>query len=226
MLLLLLSLLLLLLLLFIYLYRYLTSHQRKFSSSLFSSSFFFSLSFSYLRSDLSISFSNRNYCDYLLIYLLLKIMIKNYRISGDVSYCENKYKYIGVACSSSSSSSSFISNVIILLSLFFFSLSLFLSNQQSRYFNFPFILGIAGRVDKYDSSFQRSRSSSMSSLENITTETISCLTFADSYTKKSGTFPPFHFYLFFFFFIYIYIYILFSSIKIPAPCQRFGSVPL
>ncbi|XP_033303331.1 syntaxin-binding protein 5 isoform X9 [Bombus bifarius] len=47
----------------------------------------------------------------------------------------------------------------------------------------------SGRVDKYDSSFQRSRSSSMSSLENITTETISCLTFADSYTKKSDTSP-------------------------------------
>ncbi|XP_053979081.1 syntaxin-binding protein 5 isoform X3 [Hylaeus volcanicus] len=45
------------------------------------------------------------------------------------------------------------------------------------------------RVDKYDSSFQRSRSSSMSSLENITTETISCLTFADSYTRKSDTSP-------------------------------------
>ncbi|XP_017888549.1 syntaxin-binding protein 5 isoform X3 [Ceratina calcarata] len=45
------------------------------------------------------------------------------------------------------------------------------------------------RVDKYDSSFQRSRSSSMSSLENIITETISCLTFADSYTKKSDTSP-------------------------------------
>lgn len=45
----------------------------------------------------------------------------------------------------------------------------------------------AGRIDKVDSSFQRSRSSSMSSLENIATETISCLTFADSYTKKSGT---------------------------------------
>ncbi|XP_076754793.1 syntaxin-binding protein tomosyn isoform X7 [Xylocopa sonorina] len=43
--------------------------------------------------------------------------------------------------------------------------------------------------DKYDSSFQRSRSSSMSSLENISTETISCLTFADSYTKKSDTSP-------------------------------------
>ncbi|XP_032679298.1 syntaxin-binding protein 5 isoform X3 [Odontomachus brunneus] len=43
------------------------------------------------------------------------------------------------------------------------------------------------RVDKFDGSFQRSRSSSMSSLENITTETISCLTFADSYTKKSDT---------------------------------------
>ncbi|XP_024936080.1 syntaxin-binding protein 5 isoform X11 [Cephus cinctus] len=39
--------------------------------------------------------------------------------------------------------------------------------------------------DKLDNSFQRSRSSSMSSLENIATETISCLTFADSYTKKS-----------------------------------------
>ncbi|XP_076162097.1 syntaxin-binding protein tomosyn isoform X2 [Ptiloglossa arizonensis] len=45
------------------------------------------------------------------------------------------------------------------------------------------------RFNKYDSSFQRSRSSSMSSLENITTETISCLTFADSYTKKSDTSP-------------------------------------
>ncbi|XP_072755156.1 syntaxin-binding protein 5 isoform X5 [Anoplolepis gracilipes] len=41
--------------------------------------------------------------------------------------------------------------------------------------------------DKFDGSFQRSRSSSMSSLENITTETISCLTFADSYTKKTDT---------------------------------------
>ncbi|XP_043667397.1 syntaxin-binding protein 5 isoform X11 [Vespula pensylvanica] len=45
----------------------------------------------------------------------------------------------------------------------------------------------SGRIDKFDGSFQRSRSSSMSSLENITTETISCLTFADSYTKKSDT---------------------------------------
>ncbi|XP_031780459.1 syntaxin-binding protein 5 isoform X9 [Nasonia vitripennis] len=41
--------------------------------------------------------------------------------------------------------------------------------------------------DKPDSSFQRSRSSSMSSLENIATETVSCLTFADSYTKKSDS---------------------------------------
>ncbi|XP_020280074.1 syntaxin-binding protein 5 isoform X4 [Pseudomyrmex gracilis] len=45
----------------------------------------------------------------------------------------------------------------------------------------------SGRVDKFDGSFQRSRSSSMSSLENITTETISCLTFADTYTKKNDT---------------------------------------
>ncbi|XP_046747129.1 syntaxin-binding protein 5 isoform X4 [Diprion similis] len=38
--------------------------------------------------------------------------------------------------------------------------------------------------DKLDSSFTQSRSSSMSSLENIT-ETINCLVFADSYTKKN-----------------------------------------
>ncbi|XP_050443127.1 syntaxin-binding protein 5 isoform X3 [Adelges cooleyi] len=47
------------------------------------------------------------------------------------------------------------------------------------------------KIDKLDSSFSRSRSSSMSSLDNITTETIQCLTFGDSYTKKSdpSTFP-------------------------------------
>ncbi|XP_023722395.2 syntaxin-binding protein 5 isoform X4 [Cryptotermes secundus] len=45
--------------------------------------------------------------------------------------------------------------------------------------------------DKLDSSFSRSRSSSMSSLENISSEAIQCLAFADSYTKKSdpSTFP-------------------------------------
>lgn len=43
-----------------------------------------------------------------------------------------------------------------------------------------------GRVDKLDSSFSRSRSSSMSSLENITSEAIQCLAFVDSYTKRSG----------------------------------------
>uniref|UniRef100_W4VR65 Putative integral to membrane n=1 Tax=Corethrella appendiculata TaxID=1370023 RepID=W4VR65_9DIPT len=41
------------------------------------------------------------------------------------------------------------------------------------------------RVDKLDSSFSRSRSSSMSSLDNVTSEAITCLSFADSYTKKS-----------------------------------------
>ncbi|XP_060801515.1 syntaxin-binding protein 5 isoform X2 [Amyelois transitella] len=41
------------------------------------------------------------------------------------------------------------------------------------------------RADKLDSSFSRSRSSSISSLENITQEGIQCLAFADSYTKKS-----------------------------------------
>ncbi|XP_030755594.1 syntaxin-binding protein 5 isoform X2 [Sitophilus oryzae] len=41
------------------------------------------------------------------------------------------------------------------------------------------------RFNKMDSSFSRSRSSSMSSLENITSESIQCLVFADSYTKKS-----------------------------------------
>ncbi|XP_065223798.1 syntaxin-binding protein 5 isoform X5 [Planococcus citri] len=39
--------------------------------------------------------------------------------------------------------------------------------------------------DKLDSSFSRSRSSSMSSLENISSESIRCLAFSDSYIKKS-----------------------------------------
>ncbi|KOB67766.1 putative tomosyn [Operophtera brumata] len=39
--------------------------------------------------------------------------------------------------------------------------------------------------DKLDSSFSRSRSSSMSSLENMSQEGIQCLAFADSYIKKS-----------------------------------------
>ncbi|XP_055371131.1 syntaxin-binding protein 5 isoform X5 [Condylostylus longicornis] len=40
-------------------------------------------------------------------------------------------------------------------------------------------------IDKLDSSFSRSRSSSMSSLENISSEAVTCLAFSDSYTKKS-----------------------------------------
>ncbi|CAA9995552.1 unnamed protein product, partial [Nesidiocoris tenuis] len=36
-------------------------------------------------------------------------------------------------------------------------------------------------------SFSRSRSSSMSSLENISSEAVQCIAFADSYTKKTGT---------------------------------------
>ncbi|XP_017888572.1 syntaxin-binding protein 5 isoform X8 [Ceratina calcarata] len=64
-----------------------------------------------------------------------------------------------------------------------------LKQVQISFAVFPDSKVDSGRVDKYDSSFQRSRSSSMSSLENIITETISCLTFADSYTKKSDTSP-------------------------------------
>ncbi|XP_053979082.1 syntaxin-binding protein 5 isoform X4 [Hylaeus volcanicus] len=60
---------------------------------------------------------------------------------------------------------------------------------SSNYQNILFNTRQYNSFDKYDSSFQRSRSSSMSSLENITTETISCLTFADSYTRKSDTSP-------------------------------------
>ena len=41
-------------------------------------------------------------------------------------------------------------------------------------------------LDKSDGSFSRSRSSSMSSLENISKESIQCLTFADAYTRKTG----------------------------------------
>ncbi|XP_034940267.1 syntaxin-binding protein 5 isoform X7 [Chelonus insularis] len=57
--------------------------------------------------------------------------------------------------------------------------------SSGLYKMYNFIFRNAGRVDKFDSTFQRSRSSSMSSLENISTETISCLTFADCYTKKT-----------------------------------------
>uniref|UniRef100_A0A6A7FXP2 Syntaxin-binding protein 5-like isoform X2 n=3 Tax=Hirondellea gigas TaxID=1518452 RepID=A0A6A7FXP2_9CRUS len=39
--------------------------------------------------------------------------------------------------------------------------------------------------DKLDGSFSRSRSSSISSLENISSEAIQCLAFADSYVKKN-----------------------------------------
>ncbi|XP_035208337.1 syntaxin-binding protein 5-like isoform X1 [Stegodyphus dumicola] len=39
--------------------------------------------------------------------------------------------------------------------------------------------------DKIDNSFSRSRSSSMSSLENINSETVQCLNFAESYCRKS-----------------------------------------
>ena len=42
------------------------------------------------------------------------------------------------------------------------------------------------RADKLDGSFSRSRSSSISSLENISSEAIQCLSFADSYVKKNG----------------------------------------
>ncbi|XP_076058253.1 syntaxin-binding protein tomosyn isoform X2 [Oratosquilla oratoria] len=41
--------------------------------------------------------------------------------------------------------------------------------------------------DKLDGSFSRSRSSSISSLDNISSEAITCLAFADSYTRKSDT---------------------------------------
>lgn len=51
-----------------------------------------------------------------------------------------------------------------------------------------------GRVDKLDSSFSRSRSSSMSSLENITSEAIQCLAFADTYAKRNGEYLRLMFY--------------------------------
>jgi len=52
--------------------------------------------------------------------------------------------------------------------------------------SFVFLFATIGRADKLDNSFSRSRSSSMSSLENITSEAVTCLAFVDSYTKKSG----------------------------------------
>ncbi|CAB3362640.1 Hypothetical predicted protein [Cloeon dipterum] len=45
------------------------------------------------------------------------------------------------------------------------------------------------KLNKLDSSFSRSRSSSMSSLENISNESVQCLAFVDSYTRKSDSSP-------------------------------------
>ncbi|XP_050027395.1 syntaxin-binding protein 5 isoform X6 [Dermacentor andersoni] len=42
-------------------------------------------------------------------------------------------------------------------------------------------------IDKLDSSFSRSRSSSMSSLENVSSEAILCLSFAEAFCRKSDT---------------------------------------
>ncbi|XP_046747127.1 syntaxin-binding protein 5 isoform X2 [Diprion similis] len=59
------------------------------------------------------------------------------------------------------------------------------SDMKSREDGGPSFAGnLMRRFNKLDSSFTQSRSSSMSSLENIT-ETINCLVFADSYTKKN-----------------------------------------
>eukprot|EP00058_Branchiostoma_floridae_P005120 XP_002590608.1 hypothetical protein BRAFLDRAFT_83751 [Branchiostoma floridae] len=43
------------------------------------------------------------------------------------------------------------------------------------------------KADSKDGSFSRSRSSSMSSLENVSAEGINCLSFTESYTRKTGT---------------------------------------
>ncbi|XP_069961371.1 syntaxin-binding protein 5 isoform X4 [Cherax quadricarinatus] len=51
-----------------------------------------------------------------------------------------------------------------------------------KFFRSPFII-----IDKLDGSFSRSRSSSISSLENISSEAIQCLSFVDSYTRKNDT---------------------------------------
>ncbi|XP_065223796.1 syntaxin-binding protein 5 isoform X3 [Planococcus citri] len=57
--------------------------------------------------------------------------------------------------------------------------------KKSKSSNNPAFLGLIRRLNKLDSSFSRSRSSSMSSLENISSESIRCLAFSDSYIKKS-----------------------------------------
>jgi len=44
----------------------------------------------------------------------------------------------------------------------------------------------AGVVDKTDSSFSQSHSSSMTSLDNVNKEAIQCLVFTDAYTRKAG----------------------------------------
>ncbi|XP_064627191.1 syntaxin-binding protein 5-like isoform X7 [Lineus longissimus] len=60
------------------------------------------------------------------------------------------------------------------------------TNKQTTKKQHPPELRRTKSQDKNDGSFSRSRSSSMSSLENISKEAIQCLSFADAYTRKTG----------------------------------------
>ncbi|CAN7989536.1 unnamed protein product [Ixodes hexagonus] len=60
------------------------------------------------------------------------------------------------------------------------------STEEPPCFNTLSVPWLSLVPDKLDSSFSRSRSSSMSSLENISSEAILCLSYAEAFSRKSG----------------------------------------
>ena len=70
--------------------------------------------------------------------------------------------------------------------LFWMQLIYFFSSLSTHSFSIGPSKCYLQTADKLEGSFSRSRSSSISSLENIGNETIQCLAFAESYVKKNG----------------------------------------
>lgn len=117
---------------------------------------------------------------YIAVFIYIYIGLMYIYIGLINRFCVTAYSYIYIYCLMFDCKFRSMSNLI-----------LFVFTRHYRYIvrsrlhpihNVP----SAVRTDKLDSSFSRSRSSSMSSLENVSSESVTCLAFADSYTKKSG----------------------------------------
>ncbi len=59
-------------------------------------------------------------------------------------------------------------------------------NKYTEHYNVWPFCHLLDITDKADGSFSRSRSSSMSSLDNVSKEAITAVVFADAYCRKTG----------------------------------------